>query len=145
MSKRVYRRVAGLLVALAALIGAARPAAAQISVVVSASSTYKPSEREIVELFVGLKTHWVDGSRVQLVDQAESPLGKRFYEVFLKQTVASVRRDLTRLVFSGEAVPPLRLDGSAAVKRAVADNPNRIGYIATSALDDSVRELYRIP
>lgn len=145
MTKRLILRAAGLLLALTALLGPARPAAAQISVVVAASSTYRPSEREILELFSGLKTQWADGTRVQLVDQADTPVGKRFYEAFLHQSAARVRRDVTRLVFSGEAVPPLRMDGSAAVKRAVADNPARIGYIATAALDDTVRELLRIP
>ncbi len=143
-SNRVYRWVAGLAVALGAVMAAARPADAQISVVVSASSAVRPSEREIVEMFTGLRTKWSDGGRVQLVDQADTPVGQKFYEGFLRQPAARVRKELTRLVFSGEALPVWRLDGSAAVKRTVAANPASIGYIATSALDESVREVYRI-
>ena len=129
----------------AALVALAGPAAAQISVVVSAGSKHQPSQREIVEMFVGLKTNWADGSRVQLVDQPDTPEGKRFYETFLKQTPNSVRKELTRLVFAGEAMPPLRVDNATAVKKAVAEGSLRIGYIATSALDATVREVYRIP
>jgi hypothetical protein len=146
MSKRerVYRRGAGLIVMFGALLAGAPSAGAQVSVVVSASSPARPSERDIVEMFVGLRTRWPDGRRVQLVDQEETPAGHQFYSAFLRQPASRVRRELTRLVFSGEALPVWRLDGSPAVKRAVAANPQSIGYIATSSLDETVREVYRI-
>lgn len=124
--------------------GAPPAAQSQISVVVSASSQMRPSEREIVEMFTGLRTKWADGGRVQLVDQADTPVALKFYAAFLHQPASRVRKELTRLVFAGEALPPWRLDGSTAVKRAVAANPASIGYIASSALDDTVREIYRI-
>lgn len=139
-----YRWAAGLMVLSAAWL-APRPAAAQISVVVSATSSFRPTEQEIVELFTGLRTTWPDGSRVTLVDQAETPVGERFYASFLRQPVSRVRKDLTRLVFAGQALPPIRVDGSVAVKRAVAESRTRIGYIPTSALDESVHEVFRIP
>lgn len=124
--------------------GGARRASAQISVVVSASSMMRPSPREIVEMFTGLRTKWADGGRIQLVDQADTPVAQKFYETFLRQPQTRVRKELTRLVFAGEALPSWRLDGSAAVKRAVAANPASIGYIPSSALDETVREIYRI-
>jgi hypothetical protein len=143
MRTQLTRWAAALTVVLAGSL-AARPAAAQISVVVSATSTYKPSEQDIVALFTGLKTTWADGTRVTLVDQADTPVGQKFYDDFLRQPATRVRKELTRLVFSGQALPPLRMDGSAAVKRAVAENTTRIGYIATSALDETVKEVLRI-
>lgn len=143
-SIRAVRRAAGLVVVFAALAAAARPARAQISVVVSATSAARPTEREVVEMFVGLRTKWPDGGRVQLVDQAETSVGERFYEGFLRQPVARVRKELTRLVFAGEALPVVRVGGSDAAKRAVAANPMSIGYIASAALDETVREVYRI-
>ncbi len=44
-----------------------------------------------------------------------------------------------RLVFSGAAQQPKVLANGAALKKAVADNPDAIGYIDSSEVDASVQ------
>lgn len=141
MSRTSIRRVA---LAVAAVVVMAVPANAQISVVVSASSPYNPSVREIAEMFMGIQATWADGAKVQLVDQPDTPVGRQFYSVFLQQSAAAVRQRITRRIFAGEALPPERVANSAAVRAAVARNPRAIGFIDSSALDGSVREVHRI-
>jgi hypothetical protein len=73
-----------------------------------------------------------------------SELGKKFYDMVIGKSANQVRRQWTKLLLSGQAAPPLKQPSDKNVKKVVAGNPNAIGYIATSALDDSVREVLRI-
>jgi ABC-type phosphate transport system substrate-binding protein len=126
-------------------VTATNQARAQISVVVAASSQAQATESQIQDMFVGAATTWPDGTRVQVVDQPDTDVGTRFYADFLRQSVAQVRTQWTSKVLSGQASAPKKAADSDAVKRAVSETPGSIGYIATSALDDSVKELIRIP
>jgi ABC-type phosphate transport system substrate-binding protein len=135
--------VAVALSGLFALAGA-RPVEAQISVIVGPGSSYSPSQAEVVEMFVGAKTTWNDGTRVQVVDQPETATGATFYEQVLGRSPAEVRRAFIELVLSGQASKPERAGSDAEVKAAVARLPGAIGFIQSSALDSSVKEVLRI-
>jgi len=117
---------------------------AQISVVVSASSSRQASRSDVADMFVGARTTWSDGTQVQIVDQPDTEWGKVFYERFLNQSIAQVRTQWTRLVLSGQALAPKKVASPDAVKEALRANPAGIGYIPTSALDGTVKELVRI-
>jgi ABC-type phosphate transport system substrate-binding protein len=132
--------VAGMLAILAVA-----PARAQISVIVSASWNVDATESQIVDMFVGAATTWSDGTKVQIVDQPDTPEGVKFYSDFLRQSSAQVRTQWTRLVLSGQAAAPKKAGGGAAVKQQVLASPGSIGYIATSELDATVKEITRVP
>lgn len=120
------------------------PAGAQISVVISSSSSQSASKEELKEVFAGAKLTWSNGSKIQVVDQPETDMGKKFYEGFVGKSVNQVRTQWTKLVLSGQAGAPAKCADDAAVKKAVADNPNAVGYISSSALDGTVKEIQRI-
>ena len=44
-----------------------------------------------------------------------------------------------KIIFTGVGRPPVELDGNLAVRKAVAGNPNAIGYIDRKAANKSVR------
>jgi ABC-type phosphate transport system substrate-binding protein len=133
-------------VALAGLLALSgvRPAEAQISVIVASSSSNSPNQTEIVEMFVGAKTTWNDGTRVQIVDQPTTAVGKQFYEQVLDRSPVEVRRAFVELVLSGQAAKPERSSSDDGVKSSVANTPGAIGFIQSSSLDSSVKEILRI-
>ena len=45
----------------------------------------------------------------------------------------------SRIVFTGKGQPPTEVPDSSAVKKAVAAQPNVVGYIDKSAVDASVK------
>jgi ABC-type phosphate transport system substrate-binding protein len=136
----VVTTMAGLLIA--ALPGRAR---AQISIVVAPGSSVTADVDAVARMYSGQVTSWSDGSRVQLVDQSATDVGKSFYDKVLQKGAAQVRKALTALLLSGQIPKPEQGSSDAEVKAAVARLPGSIGYIATSSLDDSVKELVRIP
>jgi ABC-type phosphate transport system substrate-binding protein len=137
------RRVAAAWCA-ALILAMAVSAQAQISVIVAKSTEAKATKTEVKEIFTGAKLKWANGNKIQVVDQPDTELGKKFYDLVIGKSANQVRRQWTKLLLSGQAVAPIKQPSDKNVKKIVAGNPNAIGYIATSALDDSVREILRI-
>jgi ABC-type phosphate transport system substrate-binding protein len=120
------------------------PAPAQISVIVAKATEAKANKAEVKEIFTGAKLKWANGNKIQVVDQPDTELGKKFYDAVIGKSANQVRRQWTKLLLSGQAAAPLKQPSDKNVKKIVAGNPNAIGYIATDALDDSVREILRV-
>ncbi len=129
---------------LAALLLVAVSAEAQISIVVASSSSQEASKTELKEIFSGARLTWSNGSKIQVVDQPETEVGKKFYEGFVGKSVIQIRTQWTKLVLSGQAGAPTKCADDDAVKKAVAGNPNAIGFISTRALDGTVKEIQRV-
>lgn len=119
-------------------------ASAQIVVVANANSTISPLSRDqVTALFLGKSLQLPNGNSAVLYDQSESnDLRQLFYSKVTDKSVAQVKALWSRLVFSGKAAPPKEVGNSAEVKKALASNPNSLGYIEKSAVDSSVKVLY---
>lgn len=124
----------------AALLGlACSVAAAAELVVIGHPSSDTLTKKEVADLYLG-RTRGKT-----LLDQSENDdLYSAFYRQATGRSVAQVKSTWARLVFSGSAQLPEQLPSSAAVKQAVADNPNAIGYIEKSAVDGSVKVLLEL-
>jgi ABC-type phosphate transport system substrate-binding protein len=117
---------------------------AQVSVIVSKESQYELTDSQVKNIFMGNMLSWPDGSKVVIVDQPESASGKDFYSKFIEQSINKIRVKWTKLVLSGQASAPLKVDNDDEVKKNVASNQNAIGYISSSEVDDTVKEILRI-
>ncbi len=118
--------------------------AQSISVVVSKSSKNVPSQSDIKKIFTAKKLNWSGGNTIQVVDQAKTDTGNNFYNKFINVNPNRVLVDWTKLVLSGQATAPTKCNDDAAVKKEVASNPDTIGYILSSSLDDSVIEVAKL-
>ncbi len=149
MEKRFtkWRGLALLLFGLVFGLGNHGVAQAQISIIVAKSAKLDSNSMKKAELkiiYTGNKLRWSNGNKIQVVDQAETGLGKKFYDHVLGKTLNEARRQWAKLMLSGQASPPVQCPSDKTVKKVVAGNPNAIGYIATGALDESVKEVLRI-
>ncbi len=117
---------------------------AQISVVVSKSSSEKLTKNEVIEIFSGVRLTWSNGSKVQVIDQSDTEIGKSFYDHFLGKSVNQVRVQWTKLVLSGQTIAPIKAQNDDEVKKNVSSKQNAVGYISSKSLDDSVKEIFRI-
>jgi ABC-type phosphate transport system substrate-binding protein len=132
------------LLALAALLGVvALPAAAEVVVVVSASSPIaKLSASEISDVFLGKLTRLPNGTTIVPLDQAEgSATREEFYLKFTGKSPAQVKAFWSKVIFTGRGRPPRALASDAEVVRALRGNPGAIGYVERSAVDATARIL----
>jgi ABC-type phosphate transport system substrate-binding protein len=144
MTQRILRTLCVAAIA-TVLTVAARPAAAQISVIVSSATPKTADETAIAEIFAGASTTWPDGTKVQIVENGDAVLTQKFFAKVVKKPTALVRSQWTKLALSGQGAAPKKGRDAAAVKALVAATPGAIGYIPSDEVDGSVKEILKVP
>ena len=119
-------------------------AQAQVSVVVSKSSAHNPGEADVKSFFSAVKFAWENGAKVQVVEQPDTEVATAFYTKFLGKSVSMIRKEWTKLILSGQASAPVKCANDDAVKKAVAANGDAIGFISSSSVDGTVKEVLKI-
>jgi ABC-type phosphate transport system substrate-binding protein len=112
---------------------------AEVVVVVSAKSTTSTmTADEISQIYLG------KSKALKPVETAGSPIRSQFYSKVAGKDEAQVKAIWSKLVFTGKATAPKELATSADVVKAVAADPNSIGYVDKSAVDSSVKIVYTV-
>ncbi len=89
---------------------------------------------QVADIFLGRETG------LKPVDLPESSVAREiFYKKATGRDAAQVRAVWARLIFTGRGKLPRELPDAAAVKKAVAADPNLVGYIDKADLDASVK------
>jgi len=92
------------------------------------------SKEQIADLYLGRS-----GGLTPIDQTVGSAIYVQFYKQAMGRDVAQVKAIWSRILFTGRGLPPKQLPDSAAVKQAIAANPNAVGYIEKSAVDASVK------
>jgi ABC-type phosphate transport system substrate-binding protein len=117
--------------------------AAEVVVIVSPRSPVAAiSKNQVVNIFLGQNTRFPDGSSAIPIDQVESSAQRHeFYTLYANKAPAQVKAHWSRIIFTGRGQPPKTVENDAEVKKRIAENPNAIGYIDHTQVDDSVKVL----
>jgi hypothetical protein len=95
---------------------------------------YRQIHDRVADVFLGRSTEF------KPVDLPESSVAREtFYKKATGRDAAQVRAVWARLIFIGRGKLPKELPDAAAVKKAVAADPNVVGYIDKADLDPSVK------
>lgn len=113
---------------------------AELSIIVSAKrAPIKLAQDDVAKLFLAKTTTFPDGLRALPVDQnSGTPARDLFITKVLDKSESQLKAYWSRVVFTGVGTPPKEVGGDNEVKKLVADNPNFIGYIDKTKLDNSV-------
>ncbi|HED35440.1 MAG TPA: phosphate ABC transporter substrate-binding protein [Gammaproteobacteria bacterium] len=119
---------------------------AEVVVIINPASNISMSNiRAIKKVFLG-KTSTLDGKEVSVADQNEgAAVRDEFYQKVARKNAAKLKSYWSKMIFSGKAVPPDVVGDDAAVVAWVANNRNGIGYVDSSAVNDSVKVLLLVP
>lgn len=138
-----------LICALAAtlMLGFTSATWAEVAVIVHPSAGFDSlSEDDVSRLFLGKSKSFPNGSAATPVNQNEgSAVRDKFNEGVCKKNASQYKAYWSQLVFTGKGTPPKDVGDDAAVKAAVAANPAMIGYIDASAVDASVKVVFKVP
>lgn len=129
---------------LALLLAASMDAAsalADVVVVVSAKSPITSlTAEQTAKIFLGKVDTFPNNDNVLPIDQAEgNAIRDEFYAKVTNKNSAQLKAYWSKIIFTGDGQPPKLVEGDVAVRKAVAKNPNAIGYIDKSTVDSSVR------
>lgn len=104
------------------------------------------TKEKVVDIYLGRKKSYSDGTRIEPVDQMEdSAVRNKFYQSVIKKSTSEVNRYWAKLKFTGKGKPPKVVAGDEAVVNYVATHPGAIGYIDGKYLNNSVKVVLIIP
>jgi ABC-type phosphate transport system substrate-binding protein len=126
---------------LLAMSAVAASAHADVVVIVSAKSRVtRLTAEQAAKIFLGKTSSFPNNGDAVPIDQAEgSAIREEFYSKVVHKNPAQLSAYWAKIIFTGDGRPPEKLDSNAAVRKAVANNPNAVGYIDKSAVNKSVR------
>ena len=119
----------------------------EVAVIVHPSSTVASmTEEDVSRIFLGKSNSFPGGAQAVPVNQNEgAPARDKFNEAVCKKNASQYKAYWSQLVFTGKGTPPKDAGNDAAVKTLIAANPNMIGYVDSSAVDASVKVVYKVP
>lgn len=126
---------------LLALLSLAFSAQAEVVVIVSSKSAVTSlTAEQTARIFLGKVVTFPNERTALPIDQPEgSAIRDEFYSKVTHKNASQLTAYWAKIIFTGEGRPPQLIAGDAAVRKAVASNPNAIGYIDKSAVNRSVR------
>lgn len=111
-----------------------------VVVVSSKSSVSSLTTEQAAKIFLGKVATFPNERSAFPIDQPEgSPIRDEFYSKVAHKNSSQLTAYWAKIIFSGEGRPPKLIAGDVAVRKAVASNPNAIGYIDKNAVNRSVR------
>lgn len=112
----------------------AMPAHAELVVVVSAHASAPPSIEVVCQAYLG---------KTKVPEPVNMPekhaLRDEFYSKACRKDPAQVRSIWAKLVFTGNGSLPKEAEQASEVKKLVAADPNRVGYLDKKDVDASLK------
>jgi ABC-type phosphate transport system substrate-binding protein len=119
----------------------AESAHADVVVIVSSRSTVTSlTAEQATKIFLGKVVTFPNGQDALPIDQPEgSAVRDEFYAKVVHKNPSQLTAYWAKVIFTGDGRPPNLLADSLAVRKAIAHDPNAIGYIEKSDVNRSVR------
>ena len=137
MKKAILARpaaLAGAGLALVATLLAAPMAHAEIGIIVSSKAANAPQLAQVCQAYLGKIK-----APTPVNFNEKNPLRDEFYAKACKKEPAQVLATWSKLILTGTGTPPSEVDSATAMKKAVAADPNAVGYIDKKDADASVK------
>jgi len=100
---------------------------------------------QLKRIFLGVKRKRASGEKITIIDQFKNNnIRKEFYREFTGKSVAQINSRWAGLLFSGKASPPQQVLNDQAVKAWLQTHPFGFGYIHSSNVDPSIKEVMKI-
>jgi ABC-type phosphate transport system substrate-binding protein len=97
---------------------------------------------EAKKVFLGREPQ-INGENVTVVFQKSGPTREAFESTVVQRSGAALTEYWSKLIFTGKATAPVEVGGDADVKAKVNSTPGAVGYVSDSAVDGSVKVLYK--
>lgn len=119
---------------------------ADVVVIVNAANPVRSmSADEVAALYLGRSRVFPSGEFALVFDQPrDSALRQQFFKQVTNMAIGQVNTYWSRLMFSGQEMPPQPLPNEQAVIDIVRRNPGAIGYVSTPPKESGLRIVLHI-
>lgn len=124
-----------------AVLTAAVNAHADVVVIVSSKSPVTSlTAEQATRIFLGKVVTFPNGQAAVPIDQPEGSQARDdFYAQVAHKNSSQLTAYWAKIIFTGDGRPPKLIAGDVAVRKAIANDPNAIGYIDKKSLNRSVK------
>lgn len=119
---------------------------ADVVVIVNAANPVRSmTSEEVAALYLARSRAFPSGEFALAFDQPRnSALRQRFFKLVANMATSQVNSYWSRLMFSGQEIPPPPLPNEQAVLDIVRRNPSAIGYVSTLPKDSALRVVLQL-
>ncbi len=97
---------------------------------------------DVQKMYLGKKKTFPDGKKAIPGDQPTGTESRRlFSDRIIGRSEAKLKSYWSRLIFTGKGMPPEVIGRDVVIKKWVAQQPQAMGFIMRSEVDDSVKVL----
>lgn len=131
---------------LALLILAASVAHAELVVVVPKTSPVESlTAQEVRNIFLDRKRRFSEGTPALPIELEDADLRAQFYDAIANKSTAQLDSYWATLIFTGKGRPPRRFEDRNALFGALESGPGFITYLRESAVNSTVKIVFRLP
>lgn len=114
-------------------------ASAEVAVIVHPSNANALDKSAITRIYTGKAKSFPNGEQAVPINQADGGTTDEFNKAVLNKSTSQLRAYWSKLIFTGKGAPPKVVNSEDEVLNLVSTNPNIIGYIDASKVNDSVK------
>jgi ABC-type phosphate transport system substrate-binding protein len=139
ISNKMYRKKAVLTLIVSSILFPIL-SLAEIAVIVNKENNSTFDKGTIKKLFLGKAKQFSNGRAAILLNPpADDPIRKEFNEKVLEKTDAQVNAYWSKMMFTGQGIPPQEMKSTSEILSAVQENKDAISYIDASAVTSDVK------
>ena len=116
------------------------PAYAEIAIIIHPNANFELNEEDVRRIFLGKEEFFPDGSKIKAVEfDNKTQVFGEFCKKVARKTVTQFKAYWSRMIFTGKAPPMTVGRSSSEIIQLVASDPQYIGYVPVSEVNDSVK------
>lgn len=124
----------------ATMLSVSLPAFADVAVIVHPSNNASLSAKDVERIFLGKAKSFPGGTDAKPLNLVETATARsEFDENIIGRSTAQISAFWSKQIFTGKGMPPDEVGSDAEMLEMVSNNPNAIGYVDSSAVNDSVK------
>lgn len=133
-------------IALAAIMTVSTGAIAEVSVITHPGNDSSIDLKTASKIFLGKSKKFPGGGEAVPIEQPEgNAANEEFHTNVTRKSAAQLKSYWSRVVFTGKGQPPKEVATDAEVIMLISKNPSMIGYVDSSAVNDTVKVVLTAP
>ena len=133
-------------IAIATLFTLSTGVMAEVSVITHPSNGDSMDVKTVSKIFLGKSKKFPGGVEAVPIEQVKTTVTHvEFHENVTHKKPSQLTSYWSRIVFTGKGQPPKEVGSDAEVVSLVSRNPNMIGYVDSSAVNESVKVVLTAP
>ena len=116
---------------------------AKVYLITNAANKQKTIDKtQIKQIFLGQKTRWKNGNKIQLVDNLNKKAARKFYQETTGRGTGRIKKEWIGRMLRGEMIPPESFRDEEELIDFISRNKNAIGFVTSPQSNKGIKVLH---